>query len=68
VPGLAQGLWALRRAAGLTQRELATRAGVSETTVCECECGRRRPRPGLLAALTRVLGSALAPGTRGARC
>ena len=57
----AERLRALRLAAGLTQAGLAARAGVSEATVSDYECGPRRPRPRLLAALARVLG----PGVRG---
>jgi transcriptional regulator with XRE-family HTH domain len=55
----AERLRALRLAAGLTQAGLAARAGVSEATVSDYECGPRRPRPRRLAALARVLGPSL---------
>ena len=58
----AERLRALRLAAGLTQAELAARAGVSEAAVSAYECGRGRPRPRHLAALARVLGPALTAG------
>lgn len=46
-----------RQATGLTQRQLAGRAGVSLGTVRDLEQGRtRRPQPGSLAALARALG------------
>jgi len=46
-----------RRAAGLTQRELAQRSGLSMAAVRDLEQGRsRRPRPGTLDALARALG------------
>jgi DNA-binding SARP family transcriptional activator/transcriptional regulator with XRE-family HTH domain len=48
---------AYRHKAGLTQRELATRAGLSVATLRDLEQGRQvRPRRGSLAALPRVLG------------
>jgi DNA-binding SARP family transcriptional activator/DNA-binding XRE family transcriptional regulator len=46
-----------RRAAGLTQRQLADRSGLSVATVRDLEQGRRRrPRPGSLDALAQALG------------
>ena len=65
----AERLRALRLAAGLTQAGLAARAGVSATAVSGYECGPRRPRPRLLAALARVLGPGLGDpaGARGGR-
>ena len=46
-----------RRAAGLTQRELAARSGLSLAAVRDLEQGRsHRPRAGSLAALAGVLG------------
>jgi len=69
-----------RRVAGLTQRQLAERSGLSVAAVRDLEQGRsRRPRPGSLDALARALGldarqsAALAAGgtagsaSRGAR-
>src|ERR1700729_3636618 len=53
--GALVGGW--RRAAGLTQRELAAGSGLSVTAVRDLEQGRsRRPRAGSLAALAGVLG------------
>jgi tetratricopeptide (TPR) repeat protein/transcriptional regulator with XRE-family HTH domain len=52
--GLVRG-W--RRAAGLTQRELAARSGLSVSAVRDLEQGRsHRPHPGSLAALAGALG------------
>jgi DNA-binding SARP family transcriptional activator/DNA-binding XRE family transcriptional regulator len=52
--GLVRG-W--RGMAGLSQRELAARSGLSVTAVRDLEQGRsRRPRAGSLAALARALG------------
>src|ERR1700722_4583129 len=46
-----------RRRAGLTQRQLAQRSGLSVAAVRDLEQGRsRRPRPGSLDALARALG------------
>lgn len=46
-----------RRAAGLTQRQLADRSGVSVGAVRDLEQGRTtRPRPELVESLTRTLG------------
>lgn len=46
-----------RQAAGLTQRELAGRAGLSLGSIRDLEQGRtRRPLPGSLAALAMALG------------
>jgi tetratricopeptide (TPR) repeat protein/transcriptional regulator with XRE-family HTH domain len=46
-----------RRAAGLTQRQLAQRSGLSVAAVRDLEQGRsKRPRPGSLDALARALG------------
>jgi transcriptional regulator with XRE-family HTH domain len=60
----AERLRALRLAAGLTQRGLAGRAGLSYTTIRSYEGGRGRPRQRLLVALARVLGTGLLQGTR----
>ena len=65
----AERLRALRLAAGLTQAELAARAGLCDRTVTNYERGRGRPRPSRLAALARVLGLGLfgPPGAREGR-
>jgi transcriptional regulator with XRE-family HTH domain len=55
----AERLRALRRAAGLTQTELAARAGVSASTLFNYERGRGRPRPSRLTGLAGVLGPGL---------
>lgn len=57
-------LWAARIRAGLTQQQLAVRAGLGAGRVHEYERGRARPRPGSLAALADVLGCGL-PGGAG---
>jgi DNA-binding SARP family transcriptional activator/tetratricopeptide (TPR) repeat protein/DNA-binding XRE family transcriptional regulator len=49
-----------RREAGLTQRELAAKAGLSVAALRDFEQSRRRPRPHSLAALASALG--LDPG------
>ena len=41
--------------AGLTQQQLASRAGVSENTISRVETGRIRPSNDLLEALRRCL-------------
>ena len=55
----AQRLMALRLAAGLTQAELARRAGMTLATVCEYRRNKRKPQQHNLAKLARVL-----PGLR----
>lgn len=45
-----------RRAAGLTQTQLAERAACSKTAVTFYECGMRQPRLDIAAALARALG------------
>ncbi|MBI5886161.1 MAG: helix-turn-helix transcriptional regulator [Deltaproteobacteria bacterium] len=46
-----------RLALNLTQQELATRAGVSESTVCLLEAGKKEPRVNTLAAIATALKS-----------
>jgi len=46
----------LRAARGLTQRALATRAGVSREVIGYVERGRRRPQPRTMRALSQALG------------
>lgn len=41
----------LRRAAGLTQRELAARAGVAQPNIASYETGQRVPSPAMVARL-----------------
>jgi transcriptional regulator with XRE-family HTH domain len=58
-PGTRLGelVWEWRRAAGLTQRELAARSGLSLAAVRDLEQGRsHRPREGSLARLAGALG------------
>jgi transcriptional regulator with XRE-family HTH domain len=56
-----------RRAAGLTQRELARRAGVAQPAISRIERGRLSPRVGTLDRLLRVCGKGIElvarPGT-----
>lgn len=49
-----------RRRAGLTQRELARRAGVPQPTVARIEAGRVSPRTDTLERLLRACGQELA--------
>lgn len=46
----------LRRAAGLTQAELADMAGVKQSTVSAWESGIAIPRPGTLVKVATTLG------------
>ena len=46
--------WRLRKA--LTQRELATMAGLTQSTVALIETGRQSPRPTTMRKLARALG------------
>jgi DNA-binding XRE family transcriptional regulator len=61
----AERLRALRVAAGLTQAELAGRAGLPLGTLGHYECGRVGPQAARLAALARVLGPGLVAGAGG---
>ena len=47
----------MREYAGLTQEELAARAGVIRLTVIRWETGRRTPRPAMLARVAEVTGA-----------
>jgi transcriptional regulator with XRE-family HTH domain len=60
-----QRLLALRLAAGLSQVELARRAGLSRMAVAHHERAERTPRPATRARLARVLGPELLGGVRG---
>jgi transcriptional regulator with XRE-family HTH domain len=57
-PGATAGqrLKAARLAAGLSQAELAARAGLSPHALCECEGGRVRPHERTLVRLAQALG------------
>ncbi len=48
-----------RRRAGLTQRQLAARAGLPHVTVARIEAGRVDPRVGTLVTLLRACGADL---------
>lgn len=54
----ARNLFAARRRAGLTQTQLAERAGTHSTEICIYEQGRRLPR---LDTLMKLAGSLEAP-------
>lgn len=56
---MADRLRGLREAAGLTQSELAARAGVSRQMVGAIEAGRHLPRVDAAAALARTLGTTI---------
>jgi transcriptional regulator with XRE-family HTH domain len=49
---------ALRRQRGWSQAELARRAGMHNSTVCQIESARLRPYPRQLGALAMALGIA----------
>jgi transcriptional regulator with XRE-family HTH domain len=53
-----------RRSAGLTQRQLAERAGVPQATVGRIEAGLITPRVDTLEKLLRAAGQELAVGPR----
>jgi transcriptional regulator with XRE-family HTH domain len=53
-----------RRRAGLSQRELAARAGTSAAAVCLYERGERIPRTDTLARLLAAAGATLMLGAR----
>lgn len=53
---IGERLRAARRRAGLTQRELAAKAGVSAMSISRYECGRRYPSGRTLLKITRALG------------
>lgn len=53
-----------RRGAGLTQAELAARAGVTQSVVSAYESGHRQPSLPVLAALIEAAGYELAAGVR----
>jgi ribosome-binding protein aMBF1 (putative translation factor) len=57
----AERLRVFRLTAGLSQTELAARAGMSGTLVSRYERGRRRPRAAKRATLAAVLGPDLLP-------
>lgn len=50
----------LRRDSGLTQRELAAKAGVPQSTIAEVEAGRREPSLTLLSRITESAGWSIA--------
>ena len=50
------GIRELRQRKLLSQRELAERAGVSETTIVKLELGATRPQPRTLRKIAEVLG------------
>ena len=50
------GLRELRAEQVLSQQDLATRAGVSKTTVVQIEAGRIRPHPSTVRKLAAALG------------
>jgi len=58
---LIQELEQARKAAGLSQEALATRAGLSRMTVQRIESGQIDPRLSTLLEMARVLGLALMP-------
>jgi hypothetical protein len=66
---LAEWVRAYRVAVGLSQRELARRAGVAVRVIAYLETGRRAsPRPATLARLAAVLGDGLVAGPPAEEC
>jgi transcriptional regulator with XRE-family HTH domain len=59
-PAAARLLWGARRAAGLSQRALAQRAGLPQPTIAAIESGRQDPRFETLLALVEACGQELA--------
>lgn len=57
--GVGRALRWARRRAGLTQRELAERTGVSQPTIARIETGRTTPRVDTLDRLLRATGMML---------
>jgi transcriptional regulator with XRE-family HTH domain len=57
---LGQKIRAVRRSRGLTQEELASRAGVHPTYLSAVECGKRNLSMSIFFAITRALR--LSPG------
>ena len=53
--GIGARLRHLREARLLSQRDLATRSGVSQTTIVHIERGQTRPHPSTLRRLTAAL-------------
>ncbi len=68
---LARELFEVRKAAGLTQRQLATKSGVQQADISRIEAGDANPTVATIAALAYALGAELAictrPGSRGDR-
>jgi DNA-binding XRE family transcriptional regulator len=62
---LARGIIRDRARAGLTQAELAARAGLRTETVCRIERGRHTPSVETIQCLDRALKKALGGGRRG---
>lgn len=50
-------IFELRKAANLTQEQVADLAGVDNTAVCHWETGDGRPEPGRLPKLAAILGT-----------
>ncbi len=56
-----------RRGAGMSQVELAARAGVTQSVISAYESGHRQPSLPALAALIEAAGFELSPGYGGSR-
>jgi len=50
----------LRRESGMTQRDLAAKAGVPQSTIAEVEAGRREPSLTLLSKIAESVGQSIA--------
>jgi len=64
---LAVSVIELRRAAGLTQRQLAARSGVQQADISRIEAGDANPTLATVAALAYALGAELSLQPRGLR-
>ena len=64
VPEIASRLTALRVTAGLTQRELARRAGLSPSVLCAYESGTRMPGTDVFLRIVRASGGDIAVRAR----
>jgi len=59
-PGLGERVRRLRRAAGITQAELARRTGIHRPNIARVEAGRHMPSLGTLAKIADAIGLSLA--------
>ncbi len=58
-PAIGENITTVRKAAGLTQRQLATRANISLSMLSKVEIGDRAASHALIAAVSRALGTSI---------